>query len=90
MFAPAKRPRALLHISAGFAALAAIGAICFMMSAPEAKRNARVITLVRSVCEHSGVNHVALERLVRMNRDAAVNQDHAVQTTIAYCLESSK
>jgi hypothetical protein len=70
---------------AGFAALGVIGAIGFVVSSPEAKRDARVIELIRSACEHSGLNHTELERLVRQNRDAAQNQDHAVRMLVAYC-----
>jgi hypothetical protein len=88
MFAPATRPRAPLQLVAGFAALSAIAGVFFVISAPEAKRDAHVTGLVRSACEHRRLNHVALERLVRVNRDAAIDQDHAVKAIVAYCLAS--
>ncbi|SDR59423.1 hypothetical protein SAMN05519103_06417 [Rhizobiales bacterium GAS113] len=73
---------------AGFAALAAIAGIYFALSAAEAKRDARVVDLVRPACEHTGLTHVALDRLVRMERNAATSQNHAVQAVTAYCLAS--
>jgi hypothetical protein len=81
----ARARRRWAPIVAGFAALGVIGAIGFAVSSPEAKRNARVIELIRSACEHSGLSHTALERLVRQNRDAAQDQEHAVRTLVAYC-----
>jgi hypothetical protein len=69
-------------------ALAVIGGVCLIVSSPEAKRDARVRELIRDRCEKSRLSHVALGRLVRLNRDAAINQDHAVRTLIAFCQES--
>jgi hypothetical protein len=88
MLDPAKRPRAPHRLIAGFAALAAIASVAFAFSVAEAKRDARVVNLVRPICEHTGLSHVALERLVRMERNAATNQSHAVQAITAYCLAS--
>jgi hypothetical protein len=73
---------------AGFVALAAIWGVCFLVSSPEAKRNARVLELVHPACEHSRLSHVALDHLVRLTRDAAINQNHAVEMVVTYCLAS--
>jgi len=70
------------------AALSAVAGIFLLISAPEAKRDAHVTALVRSACEHRGLSHVALERLIRLNRDAAIDQAHAVRAIVAYCLAS--
>jgi len=72
----------------GLLALAVIGGICLAVSSPEAKRDARVRELIRGGCEKSRLSHVSLARLVRLNRDAAVNQDHAVRTLVAFCQAS--
>jgi len=85
MSAPARRISAPLRVTAGLAALSAIAAICFLMSAPEARRTANVTELVRAACQHSGLSHTALDRLIRMNRDVAIDQDHAVRAIVAYC-----
>jgi hypothetical protein len=84
----AKRVRDTLQSVTGFAVLAAIAGIFFALSAGEAKRDARVTDLVRSTCENTGLNRAALERLVRMERHAATDQNHAIQAITAYCLAS--
>jgi hypothetical protein len=84
----AKRPRAPLWSVAGFAVLAAIAGIFFALSAAEAKRDARVTDLVRPTCENTRLTRAALERLVRMERHAATDQNHAIQAITAYCLVS--
>jgi hypothetical protein len=83
---PAKRPRTTLRLLAGFAALAAIGGLFVVKSAAEAKRDVRVADLVHSACDHTGLSHVALERLVRQERNAAKDQNQAVQAITAFCL----
>jgi hypothetical protein len=80
--------RAPLRLLAGLAALSAIAGIFFVISAPEARRDAHVTALVRSACEHSGMSHTALGRLIRANRDAAIDQDHAVRAIVAFCIAS--
>jgi hypothetical protein len=70
----------------GFAVLGAIAGIFLALSAAEAKRDARVTDLVRPTCENTRLTHAALERVVRMERHAATDQNHAIQAITAYCL----